>query len=222
MRDCCSGSVKPGVSRTVSAAADTVTPSSVDATQTAPARRTHSVQERHGQTVYVPSTDPLCADISPSSATVKPGATTARPTTADPSERPGRAGQSVTAGAMTVSAPPGVEVRHDSESRTFTLTFGVGDDDAADTTADTKVSAAQLIWQPPPQQQQQRPPQGAELAPADDVTDAPAARETSAAAKPSLSRILSESTDEPPDTPTSPDGRKSQYYEFSLSFLFCL
>jgi len=102
---------------------------------------------------------------------------------------------------MTVSAPPGVEVHHDVDSRTFTLTFA---GDLGDTT--TKVSTAQLIWQPPAR------PDGAEpRAPArDDVTDDAADSAPSAAARPPpLARILSASTDEPPETPTSPDERKS-------------
>ena len=104
---------------------------------------------------------------------------------------------------MTVSAPPGVEVRHDADSRTFTLTFGdVTTAAPGDSTPTTKVSTAQLIWQPT-----QRVTQQAQ-APADDVRDA---------AKPPLTRILSESTDEPPDTPTSPDGRKSQYIVSTLT-----
>ena len=115
------------------------------------------------------------------------------------------------AGAMTVSAPPGVEVRHDADSRTFTLTFGVDDVSAPDTTT-TKVSAAQLIWQPPATATT-RPGNEHEQAPACDVTDA-GTRETGASKPPPLSRILTESTDEP-DTPTSPDSRKSQYFEYS-------
>ena len=167
-------------------------------------RRTHSVQERHGQTVYLPSTDPVSAD-SPSSATVTPGATTTgpRPSAAVAGGRPGRAGEGATsAGAMTVSAPPGVEVHHDADKRTFTLTFGVNDISAPDTT--TKISAAQLVWQPP------ATTTAHQHAPADDVSDA-GARETGASKPPPLSRILTESTEEPPDTPTSPDAHKSQY-----------
>jgi len=184
---CVRGSVKPGVGRTVSAAGETSTSSATNATQMP--RRTHSVQERHGQTVYLPSTDPVSVDISPSSVTVTPGATTAGPPP----------GVTSSAGAMTVSAPPGVEVRHDADSRTFTLTFGVDDASAPNTTT-TKVSAAQLIWQPTT-----RP--GDEQAPAGDVTDT-GTRETGASKPPPLSRILTESTEEP-DTPTSPDSRKS-------------
>jgi len=202
--------VKPSVSRTVSEAAETTTSSAVNASQMP--RRTHSVQEKHGQTVYLPSADPVSADISPSSATVTAGATTTQPPPSSvlaggSSERPGRAEDSMTsARAMTVSAPPGVEVRHDADSRTFTLTFGVDDVNPSDTTT-TKISAAQLIWQPPTTSQQQQQQPGVKHTPADDVSDA-GTRETGST-KPPLAKILSESTEEPPDTPTSPDGRKS-------------
>ena len=71
-----------GVSRTVSAAAadgDTSAPSApAGAAQMPSPRRAHSVQDRHGQTVYVPSADPLAADVGPS-ATVTPGATATAP-----------------------------------------------------------------------------------------------------------------------------------------------
>jgi len=206
MCEYCRESLKHGVSRTVSAAGETTTSSAINPAQMP--RRTHSVQDRHGQTVYLPSADPVSADISPSSATVTPGATTAGPPpsadpTRSPSNRPGWANDRVTSTtSMTVSAPPGVDVRHDADSRTFTLTFGVDDISTTDPTT-TKVSTAQLIWQPPTATE--RP--GVTQAPADDVSDA-GTRETGTA-KPPLSRILSESTEEPPDTPTSPDGRKS-------------
>ena len=199
--------------RTVSAAGETTTSSAINATQMP--RRTHSVQERHGQTVYLPSTDPVSVDISPSSVTVTPGATTAGPPpSTGQSERPGV----TSAGAMTVSAPPGFEVRHDVDSRTFTLTFGVDDVSAADTTTTTtttttKISTAQLIWQPPTTSTM-RP--GVERAPADDLSDG-RTREADAAKPPPLSRILTESTEEPPDTPTSPDTRKSQYLNIRIS-----
>lgn len=217
MCECCRGSAKPaGVVRTVSAASETMTSSAVNATQMP--KRTHSVQERHGQTVYLPSTDPVSVDISPSSVTVTPGATTTGPLppSTGQSDRPGV----TSAGGITVSAPAGVEVRHDANSRTFTLTFGVDDVTVPDTstttttTTTTKVSTAQLIWQPP-STATHRP--GVEGAPVDDVIDAAVMRETAAAKPPPLSRILTESTEEPPDTPTSPDSRKSQCLNSRIS-----
>ena len=196
--------MKTGVSRTVSAAAETTTSSAVNATQMP--RRTHSVQERHGQTVYLQSADPVSADISLSSATVTPGAITTGPppSTAVAGGPSGWLEDGVTSTrSMTVSAPAGVDVRHDADSRTFTLTFGVDDVGVPDTTV-TKISTAQLIWQPPTTTTTTQ-----RQAPADDVSDA-GTQETDTAKHP-LSRLLSESTEEPPDTPTSPDGRKSQY-----------
>jgi len=171
-------------------------------------RRTHSVQDRHGQTVYVPSTDPVSADIGPSTVTLTPGAVT----TAPPPPSAAAAAGSPSGGGITVTAPAGVDVRHDPDSRTFTLTFGVDDAaaPASTTTTTTKVSSGQLIWQP------QRPAAAAGAsevlrgAPAADVRDA-ADTGGAPARPPPLSRILTESTDEPPDTPTSPDERKSQY-----------
>ena len=166
-------------------------------------RRTQSVQDRHGQTVYIPSTDPINADVRPSSVTVTPGATTTAPApgTAVAGSPSARRGQAAGNAEMTVTAPPGVEVHHDADARTFTLTFGVVDGGGASDT--TKVSSAQLIWQPPR-------PAGTDRAEGTDPARAPAddVRETSAA-KPPLSRILTESTEEPPETPTSPDERKS-------------
>jgi len=105
-----------------------------------------------------------------------------------------------------------VEVRHDVDSRTFTLTFGLDDvTDTARTTTTTKVSSAQLIWQPP--SSSQHAPAGVDVT--DDVTQREAAG-TAASRPPPLSRILTESTEEPPDTPTSPDSRKSQFFNIVI------
>jgi len=105
----CRGSEKPGdgVSRTASATGETTITSSSSSSLTSTTaddtvtltlaqlpRRTHSVQDRHGQTVYIPSTDPVRVDLSGGSVTMTPGATADAPTP--------------TAGAMSVSAPPGV------------------------------------------------------------------------------------------------------------------
>ena len=194
------------VSRTVSSADEASISSSAHPSQMLP-KRTHYVQDQHGQTVYMPSTDPVSADVSPSSVTVNRGATNIAPPTFQSGSS---SDQRVSSGAMTVSAPPGVDVQHDEGSRTFTLTFGVdgGAPDSATTTT-TKISTAQLLWQPPGATANQRP--DVDRAPADDVS--------AAARPPPLARIVSESTEEPPDTPTSPDSRKSQY---QLLLLFIL